>query len=124
MAGIQLTRSNEHVNRLRAINIYAGNKKIGDIKNGELEHFVLPAGKCILQARIDWCTSNKLMISPIEHQPINIELTSFANGSRPGGFSALYHITFGMNKFLKLRIVLKQKDKNFDEELQPLSVTD
>lgn len=102
MATIKITRVNEYVNRIRAIKIFANGKQIGEIKNGETKEFMIPAGSCRLQSKIDWCSSNILPLDIEENEMKEIMLSSFANGKRPRGATILYYTIFATNKYLKL----------------------
>ena len=53
MAVLKITRSDEYMNRMRAIKIIIDGKQIGTIKNAEEKEFSLQTGNYTLQAKID-----------------------------------------------------------------------
>jgi len=103
MATIQITRSSEYTNRLRKIRLVLDNKELDSISNGETKNFIVSAGSHTLQAKIDWCTSNKITFTLGENDTRSFDLASFAKTSSLGIFAAIYYITFGSGKYLDLR---------------------
>ncbi|MCS3532721.1 hypothetical protein [Chryseobacterium sp. JUb7] len=100
MAKIIINRSSEFANYIRSIDIYLGNKKIGEIKNGESKEFDVKPGKHSLVAKIDWCSSNFIDLDIHSDQ----EIVRFnLNGRNP--FFSLYYVTFGKNQYLKLESI-------------------
>ncbi|WP_158962608.1 hypothetical protein [Myroides fluvii] len=96
MSKIVVKRSSEFSNKARKIAIYLGEKKIGTIEDGETKVFDIPSGHHTLTAKIDWCKSNDLSFTIQEGKMQYFNL----KGTSP--FFALYYITFGKNKYLKL----------------------
>lgn len=105
MASVQVQRISEYANRLRDIHIYIDGKKAGSVSNGKNIDFPLPPGNYILQAKIDWCSSNKLAITVRENENPVIRLSSFAQKSSLGILATIYYITFGAGKYLNLETV-------------------
>ena len=106
MPTLTINRSNEYLNRLRAIKIMVDGKEISTIKNGETKSFELPAGNHQLQAKIDWCTSSKLQINITEGQTKKFYMDSFAKHSSFGSLASIYYITFGAGKYLHLKEIV------------------
>lgn len=96
MSKIIINRISEFSNLLRSIEIYLGETKIGEIRNGESKVFDVNPGKYILKAKIDWCTSNEIHIEVGSDDIFRYNLT----GTNP--FLGLYYITFGRKNYLKL----------------------
>lgn len=97
MGKIIINRSNEFSNYLRSVEIHLDDKKIGSIKNSESKTFEVAPGKYVLNAKIDWCTSNKIHFEIGSDQTLRYNLT----GTNP--FFYLYYITFGRKRYLKLK---------------------
>ena len=97
MAKIIINRTTEFSNLIRSIEIHLGNKEIGTIKNGESKEFEVEPGKYELRAKIDWCGSNKINFTIGENEVLRYNLS----GTNP--FLGLYYITFGRNRYLKLK---------------------
>ena len=102
MASIKIVRPNDFLNRARKLKIYLDGNKIGEISSNEVKAFEIPSGTHILNAKIDWCSSNKINFAISENETMKFELTYFAHGGRPGGFSILYKILFEPQKYLSL----------------------
>ena len=102
MASIKIVRPNDFLNRARKLKIYLDGNKIGEISSNEVKAFEIPSGTHILNAKIDWCSSNKINFAISENETMKFELTDFAHGGRPGGFSILYKILFEPQKYLSL----------------------
>lgn len=80
MAKLRIERSMEWNNKLRSINIYLNNKKIGSLKDGEQTEIEVPPGRHILQAKIDWCGSKKTAVIIAENEVKKVYLSSFPGG--------------------------------------------
>jgi hypothetical protein len=81
MAQFRIKRNSEYNNYGRNIRLYLDGEKIGKIKNGEEIIFDQKPGKHLLQAKIDWCSSNKMNIDLTENNVTTIELSGFKYGS-------------------------------------------
>jgi hypothetical protein len=103
MATLRITRTSEYANRLRKIKLILDNKELSLIANGETKDFEIPVGVHTLQAKIDWCSSNRLTFTIAESGIKSFDLSSFAKHSTLGVFSAIYYITFGASKYLNLK---------------------
>lgn len=103
MAMLKIMRSDEHVNRIRDIRIYLNGNLLYKIGNAETVNLEIDPGRHILQAKIDWCSSNKIAFAiPADGNKLFI-LSSFAKNKPSWTFSTLlYFITFGANKYLIL----------------------
>ncbi|KAA0128105.1 hypothetical protein FY557_10325 [Chryseobacterium sp. SN22] len=97
MGKIIINRSSEYSNYLRSVEIHLGDKKIGSIKNGESKTFEVAPGKYVLNAKIDWCTSNEIYFEIGSDETLRYNLT----GRNP--LFNLYYITFGRKRYLNLK---------------------
>ncbi len=102
MSTIRIKRSNEHANRLRDIKILLDGVEIGRIANSETKDFKITSGNHLLQAKIDWCTSNMVELTVSANDLSIFNLDSFAKHTSLGIFSTIYFITFGAKKYLHL----------------------
>jgi hypothetical protein len=105
MAILKITRSNEHTNRLRDIKLFLNDKELGSVANGALKEFTVGAGRYSLFAKIDWCSSDKVDFEVESDDTITFDLMSFAKGSFPNGFSALYYMILKPGRYLVLKKV-------------------
>ena len=103
MATLRISRCSEYANRLRVIKLFLDNKEVGTISNGETKDFEISEGTHVLQAKIDWCSSNILIFPISEEATKAVDLTSFAKHNPLGVFATIYYITFGSSKFLHLK---------------------
>lgn len=99
MTKIIINRSSEFSNKLRSIEIYLDNVNIGDIKDGESKEFEIDSGNHVLEAKIDWCSSNLVNLK------INHDKTLRYNLSGRNPFLAMFYITLGKNQYLDLKPV-------------------
>jgi|SRR5882757_2638422 len=102
MANVKITRISEYANRIRNIKLFVDGKEIDVIANGQTKDLTISGGTHTLQAKIDWCTSNKVTFTVGENESKTFTLSSFAKHSSLGIFAAIYYITFGANKYLNL----------------------
>ena len=102
MATLKIIRQSEYANRFRNIKILFDDKELCRISNAETQVFEIAEGVHTLHAKIDWCTSNKISFSVSQNQSKGFQLSSFAKHNPLGVFAAIYYITFGANKYLKL----------------------
>ncbi|KQT33137.1 hypothetical protein ASG22_18125 [Chryseobacterium sp. Leaf405] len=99
MTKIIINRSSEFSNLLRSIEIYLGKTKIGELKHGESKEFEVQPGEHQLTAKIDWCRSNIIDFKIENDETLRYNL----NGTSP--LLGLYYITFGKNRYLKLKAI-------------------
>ena len=102
MATLQVFRTSEYVNRFRNIRIYLNDKKIDVIANGETSTLNISEGSYTLQAKIDWCKSNKIFFKIDENETKQFDLSSFAKHNPLGIFASIYYVSFGAGKYLNL----------------------
>ena len=80
MTKLIIARKSEWANRGRKIGIYLDGKKIGTIESGETREFELQPGEHDLQAKIDWCGSQKYSLNLEEGDTQKIKLSGFPKG--------------------------------------------
>ena len=82
MAKLVIVRSNEYINRLRAIGVYIDDKKYSTIANGQTLELDVPEGMHVLRTKIDWCGSRNHSFFISEGETKTIFLSSFGYKSR------------------------------------------
>jgi hypothetical protein len=131
MATINIQRLSEYNNRMRDYKIFVDGQQIGKIANGETVAFATTAGKHIVTAKIDWCSSPDFSIDTGDNETTYLKVGGFKYGNWlmriSGGIIALhfilkmtsdiewtiflvipsfllllYYITFGRKKYLTL----------------------
>jgi len=80
MAKLIIKRTSEWNNRLRDIEIYLEEEKIGVIGNGEVKVFEIESGEHNLKSKIDWCGSETLTFNLNHNETKTIELSGFKLG--------------------------------------------
>ena len=91
MGKIKINRSSEWTNKLRKINLYIDDVKIDCIEDGELKTYEVEDGNHSIQAKIDWCGSNKLNID-VDADGVQINLK--ANNKVSSLFQIVGFLTF------------------------------
>ncbi|WP_261512867.1 hypothetical protein [Chryseobacterium paludis] len=99
MTKLIINRSSEFSNALRSIGIFLGDKKIGEIKDGESKEFEVMPGIYQLRAQIDWCRSNVINLE------INLDEVLRYNLSGRNPFLSLFYVTLGKDHYLKLKSI-------------------
>jgi len=77
MTKIYIHRSSEWANAARNMSIYIDDKKVGSVQNGMAADFDVEPGTHTLEARIDWCSSQKVEFTLAEGEHQKFELSSF-----------------------------------------------
>jgi len=80
MAKLIIKRTSEWNNRMRDIEIYLEEEKIGVIANGEVKAFEIESGEHNLKSKIDWCGSEILTFNLNPNETKTIELSGFKLG--------------------------------------------
>ena len=62
MPNLEIQRTNENKNRIRACNIYMNGNKIGSILNGETKYFDIAQGSHVFVCKMDWWSSNSVLV--------------------------------------------------------------
>lgn len=102
MAILSIKRSNEFANKFRKISIIINGNIAGEIGNGETKEFEIGDDMSTVQAKIDWCTSNTVLIYPKQGKSHSILLSSFAKHNPFGALAAFYYVAFAKDKYLRL----------------------
>jgi hypothetical protein len=132
MATIRIQRLSEYNNRMRDYQVYIDHAKAGKIADGETIDFTVSPGLHTVTAKIDWCSSQDLLVTLKENETRNIKVAGFKHSAwimpLAGGIIALhfilrltfhidyviflvipfflllvYYMTFGRKKYLSIR---------------------
>ena len=60
---IEVKRSSQYANRMRAIEIFVDDKSVGKLANGESKVFEVMPGEHRVYAKIDWCKTPEISVS-------------------------------------------------------------
>jgi len=103
MPKIEIKRASENINLFRNYKLYLDGKKLGTIAVGEIQEFDVTSGEHKLMAKIDWCSSPEISFTVNENETKYFLVKSFSDSVLFTPFSTPYYITFGRNKYLKLK---------------------
>ena len=90
MNQLVIERQSEWYNRFKNVRLFVDGTKVGVVKNGEKKVLNVEEGSHIIQAKVDWCGSNKLNVEV--NKDLHIELK--ANRKIRSLFQILGVITF------------------------------
>ena len=77
MPKIFIKRNSEYANKFRTFDLYLNGTKVSEINDAQLITLDIPEGKYILEARIDWCSSQPLTLQLSENDQRKIEVNGF-----------------------------------------------
>ena len=80
MASIIINRTSEYLNRLRNYGVYIDGKKVDTISNGETKKFNISAGQHSILTKIDWCSSQTLLVDINDNKTKSFKVGGFKNG--------------------------------------------
>ncbi len=86
---IEIKRSSQYVNRIRAIDIFVDGAKAGSVMNGESKVFETPPGQHQVLAKIDWCKTPPLNVNILPG-----ETTSLLCGSELAGWQLILTVLY------------------------------
>ena len=81
MASIIINRTSEYLNRLRNYDVYIDGKKVDTISNGETKEFNISAGQHSILIKIDWCSSQTLLVDINDNETKSFKVGGFKNGN-------------------------------------------
>ena len=81
MASIIINRTSEYLNRLRNYDVYIDGEKIDTISNGETKEFNISAGQHSILIKIDWCSSQTLLVDINDNETKSFKVGGFKNGN-------------------------------------------
>lgn len=81
MASIIINRTSEYLNRLRNCDVYIDGKKVDTISNGETKEFNISAGQHSILIKIDWCSSQILLVDINDNETKSFKVGGFKNGN-------------------------------------------
>ena len=81
MASIIINGTSEYLNRLRNYDVYIDGEKIDTISNGETKEFNISAGQHSILIKIDWCSSQTLLVDINDNETKSFKVGGFKNGN-------------------------------------------
>jgi hypothetical protein len=105
MARLTIERSNEWVNKIRKIDIYLDNEKLGAVGNGKAMEFDIETGTHTIYCKIDWCSSIPVTFEIGDDRGKTFRLFSFAYGSWWRVFLASYYIAAKRDEYIQMEEV-------------------
>ena len=98
---IQVHRPKQYADMTRDYQLLADNVEIATLKRGETIVITIPENIKVLQAKIDWCSSQEVKISDLSGLQLTVK-NNFSGNILKVLFLTLYYVTFGKNKYLKI----------------------
>jgi hypothetical protein len=102
-ATLVIKRTNQYANRMRSIRVLVNNVVAGNLNNGESKEYIAPVGSVTIEAKIDWCKAQPLVLSLREGERKEIELG--CNATPRNLWSVFYYTFFKPGKYLYLKVV-------------------
>jgi len=104
---LMLARDSTYADRLRAYSVWLDGKKIGSIRDGEMQKFDLSPGSHSLMLRIDWARSKKVLFDVPADKDVYFQCYSSVGGKGvlSRGISVYYYGTIGLNEYITLEQV-------------------
>lgn len=97
MSMIEITRPVTWSDKARAYKLLLDGQEVGRIKEGETLTLETPPGEHRLEARIDWCAAEPLMVLVEKDEPAQVVVYN-----THGPVWGLLAVTFWMNRYLTL----------------------
>lgn len=104
---IRFVRPSQYVDRLRSYELWVNGTSVGKIARDDALEITTPAGACTIEARIDWCKSQPLIVRTVPGETVEIEVRN-----KWGPWAFLWGISFGKNSYLILTELRRQMHKN------------
>ena len=101
---IVATRPKQFADRRRAYKLHIDGKLAGKIEAGQEIRLTIPQNSSILQATIDWCSSNTFDLSTIKENE-KLEILNAISKKAWIPFYLLYAITARRKKYLSVKKV-------------------
>jgi hypothetical protein len=101
MAVLRFYRPTQFADFLRCYRLFVDEVCVGQIVTGGELDVEVPAGRHEVRARIDWCSSNRLLLDIGQGDKCNLEVGSSLGGWRL--LLALLYITLWTSDYLYLR---------------------
>jgi hypothetical protein len=98
---IVVTRPKQYQDKIRDYRLLVDGVNLVSIKPNSETVVNLPEGAEYIQAKIDWCSSQKFRVCNIKANQITIKNT-FGSNFLMAVFMPLYYITFGKGKYLTI----------------------
>jgi len=98
---IQVYRPKQFCDMTRDYRLLADGVEIGLLKPGETQTINIPDNTKALLAKIDWCSSQEFLLPELRERKLTVK-NSFSSTFFKSLLPALYYITIGKNKYLKI----------------------
>jgi hypothetical protein len=95
---LRVTRGGGYADYLRSYKILVNGHEVGTIGRNSMVEFLVPSGRLIVEAGVDWGRSIPIEIDARPDQTVTIEVAN-----RWGALLGLWAITFGSDSYLQLR---------------------
>jgi len=108
---IVISRSGEWVNRRRRYKLKLDEQELADIKTNEIKEFNVSPGKHVLQATIDWTSSNAFEFDIADGETVYIRLSAFkhANWLIPLGSAVVILYVLVLQRLFRLQDTIWEK---------------
>ena len=106
MAKLTIERKKELVDQYRFLALFLDGEKIGEIKNGKIMEFDIPAGNHSIYCKVQHCTSKELFFDITEHRGKTFTIGTCAEGRFRKMFVPLYYSLFKSDDYLRMEKVL------------------
>jgi len=97
---VTIIRDAGYVDRLRAYQIMIDGQTVGELKNGEIKQFSVPAGQHQLAVKVDWCGSKRVHFKIAEGETLEFDAKSNVRGKH--GYGILWTVFFDRYSYLAL----------------------
>ena len=95
---LKVIRHGGYADKLRSYRIFVNDAHVGNVAEDSVLVCEVPSGTIKVQARIDWCRSEPLVLDAAPDQTIE-----FVVSNHWGPFLALWAVTFGSGSYLLLK---------------------
>jgi hypothetical protein len=88
---IRIERTHQFANRIRPITIWLNGEKVGRVRDGAVVDFAVAPGPHEVQAEIDWCVTETILVRVEAGGQVTLRLSSPLRGWRLlGAFAAVW----------------------------------
>ena len=102
-ATVAIKRTHQYANRIRPIKVLINTVEAGNVNDNETKEFSAPAGSVTIEAKIDWCKAEPLVLTLREGEKKEIELG--CNATPRNLWSVFYYTFFKPVKYLYLKVI-------------------
>jgi hypothetical protein len=101
MPKIKVKRISQYGNRFSSFELFSNKVELGSIAHGETKEFIVPSGVNEICAKIDWCSSNILILTIGDNETKVLELGCQIKGWKM--LLALFYVIFDAENYLYLK---------------------